>query len=82
MVRVDLRFLRLELGVLAMMGNQVMVARHADLTVGTPTQLARNDQREHARDVAAEGQHLQVEHELRVIFEARGNADRTVGQLD
>ena len=77
-----LAFCDLSCGVLTMMRNQVMVARHADLAVGTPAQLARHDQREHARDVAAEGQQLQVEHELRVLLEAGGNANRTVGQLD
>ena len=59
-----------------------MVARHADLAVGAPAQLARHDQREHARDVAAERHQLQVEHQLGVFLEAGGNADGTVGQLD
>ena len=59
-----------------------MVARHADLAIGAPAQLARDDQREHASDVAAEREHLQVEHELRVLLEGGRDADRTIGQLE
>src|SRR6185503_3166626 len=42
-MRVDPRLLRFERGVLTMMGNQVMVARHSDLAVRTPAQVARHD---------------------------------------
>ena len=44
--------------------------------------LARENHAEHARRVRLERQQLQIEHELRVLVERRGDAGRAIGQRD
>ena len=51
---------------------------HADLGIGAIALLARELERDDARDVSLERQHLEIEHQLRVIGERRGDAHRTI----
>ena len=60
-----------------MTGGMVRV-RDADLRIRAIALLARELEGDDARDVRLEGQNLQVEHELRVVGERRGNADRPI----
>ncbi len=62
-------FCDIELRVVAMMRDQVMVPGDADLAVGAAAQLARHDQLKTRVMSAAERHHLQVEHQLGVLFE-------------
>ena len=52
--------------------------RHADFRIGAIAQLARELERDDPRDVRLERQNLQIEHELRVIGECGGDADRPI----
>ena len=82
LVDVDLRFLRDELGVVAVVRHGVVLLGDADLAERHRAQLARHDHAADARDVRAEAEHLQVEHQLRVIIERRGHVHGPVRQLE
>ena len=60
-----------------MTGRMVRVG-HADLRIRAIALLARELERDDARDIRLERQNLQVEHELRVIGERGGNAHRPI----
>ena len=78
MERVDLGDLRDLLGIVTMMAGRMVRIRHSDLGIRAVAQLARELERDDPGDVRLECQNLQIEHELRVIGECRGNTDRTV----
>ena len=65
------------------MRGRVVRFRHADLRVGPPAVLAADHEADDAGQVGLVGQHLQVEHQLRVLVESGGNAQRrrNLGQL-
>ena len=77
-VGVDLGEVReLDLIVVVVRGR-VMRLVDADLREGAPADLPPQHQRDHARQVALIGEHLQVEHQLHVIGERRRDARRLV----
>ena len=65
-------------GIVAVMRQRVMRIGHADLGVGAVAGLARELERDDARDVALQRQHLQVEHQPRVVGVRGRHADRPV----
>ena len=54
----------------------------ADLAERHRAELARHDHAADARDVGPEAEHLQIEHQLRVIVERRRHVHGTIGQLE
>ena len=76
--RVDLRHPRDLVRIVAVMRQRMMRIGHADLGVGAVARLARELERDHPRHVALQRQHLQVEHQLRVIGIRRRHADRPI----
>ena len=52
--------------------------RDSDLRIRTIALFPRQLERDDARDIRLKRQNLQVEHELRVVGELRGNADRPI----
>src|SRR5262244_729606 len=83
MVLVDLCDLRYLYRIVAVMTDGVVRVRDADIRIGTIALLASELERDDARDVGLKGQNLEVEHELRVVGERRGDAYRPleVGRL-
>ena len=75
---VDLRHLRDLLGIAAVVRQRVVRIGDADLRIGAIAGLARELERDDARDVALQREHLQVEHQLRVIGIRGRHADRTI----
>ena len=59
-----------------MVRRRVVRLRHADLRVGAATVLAADHEADDAGQVGLVGQHLQVEHQLRVLVEGGGNPQR------
>ena len=70
-IRVDLRQLRELLRRVLVMRRRVMRLGDADLRIGPRAHLARELERDDARDVGLQREHLQVEHQLRVLFPIR-----------
>ena len=62
--------------VIAMVREAVVIHRHAELRVRAPSQLPAQHERRDARDVGPECQPLEIKHQLDVIGEVGGNADR------
>src|SRR5262245_37613258 len=60
------------------MAGRMVRVRDADLRIRTVVLLARELEFDDARDVRLKGENLQVEHELRVIGELRGDSYRPV----
>ena len=60
----------------------MMLIRHADVRIRPVADLARENHAEDARRVRLEREQLQVEHELRVLVERSGNAERPIRQRD
>ena len=56
----------------------MMRLRHADLRIRSRAALARELERDDARQIGLERQHLQVEHQLHVVFPRFGHARRPV----
>ena len=84
MERVDLRQLRQLLGIALVVRDRMMRVGHADLRIGAAAELAAHHERDDARQVALVREHLQVEHQLRVLVEAcAGTPGRLIddGQL-
>lgn len=82
MIGIDAGFLRHQFGVVAMMRDEVVLARDADHRIGAAAQLARHDQAEDARQIGAERHDLEIEHQLGVLFKAVGDTDGAIGQLE
>ena len=61
-----------------MVRQPVMALVDADLGIGAEIQLAPEHEGDDAREIAAERQPLQLEHQLHVLVEAPGNAGRPV----
>ena len=78
MERVDLRDLRDFLWIVAVMTRWMVRVRHADLRIRAIAELARELERDDARDVCLERQNLQIEHQLCVIGEQGGDAHRPI----
>src|SRR5258707_11365185 len=78
MVRIDLCYLRYLYWIVAVMTGWMVRVRDADLRIRTIALLARKLECDDARDIRLKGQNLQVEHELRVVGERRGNTDRPI----
>src|SRR6185369_14564815 len=76
MVFVDLCDLRYLHRIVAVMADGMVRVRDADVGIGAIALLARELERDDARDVRLKGQNLQVKHELGVVGERRGNAYR------
>src|SRR6266481_3359423 len=83
MVRIDLRYLRYLYWIVAVMTGWMVRVGDADLRIRTIALLARELECDDARDIRLKGQNLQVEHELRVVGERRGNTYRPleIGRL-
>src|SRR5438876_8570515 len=83
MVLIDLCDLRYFYRIVAVMTGWMMRVRDADLRIGTIALLARELECDDARDIRLKGENLQVEHELRVVGERRGNTYRPleIGRL-
>src|SRR5213596_1960402 len=66
-----------------MMTDGMVRVRDADLRIRTIALLARELECDDAREIRLKGQNLQVEHELRVVGERRGNTYRPleIGRL-
>src|SRR6185436_4729204 len=78
MVRIDLCYLRYLYRIVAVMTGGMVWVRDADLRVRTIALLAGELEGDDARDIRLQGQNLQVEHELRVVGERRGNTYRPI----
>src|SRR5438034_10194373 len=78
MVRIDLCDLRYLYRIVAVMTGWMVRVRDADLRIRTIALLTRELECDDARDVRLKGQNLQVEHELRVVGERRGNPHRPI----
>src|SRR6185295_3069756 len=78
MVRIDLCDLRYLYRIVAVMTGWMVRVRDADLRIRTIALLARELECDDARDIRLKGQNLQVEHELRVVGERRGNTHRPI----
>src|SRR5688572_11592910 len=76
MVRVDLGELHQLLRIVGVMRHRMMRLGHADVRVGSGARFPRQLERDDASHVSLERQHLQVEHQLDVVFPDRGNAGR------
>src|SRR4051812_1358827 len=74
MVLVDLGNLRYLDRIVAVMADRMMRVRDADVGIGTIALLPRELERDDSRDIRLKGQNLEVEHELGVICERRGDA--------
>ena len=74
----NLSILRAGVGVVR---GHVEALAHAALRIHRQARIARVHHRRDARDLGAERQHLQVEHDLEVLVERLGHADRRFGQL-
>src|SRR5688572_3368951 len=70
---IDLRDRQELLGIVAVMTGGMVRIRDADLDVAPIALLARELERDDARDVGLERQNLQIEHQLRMVGERRGN---------
>src|SRR5882672_1956986 len=83
MVRIDLCDLRHLYRIVAVMTGGMVRVRDADLRIRAIALLARELECDDSRDIRLKGQNLQVEHELRVVGEHRGDPYRPieVGQL-
>src|SRR3977135_1014911 len=83
MERIDLRNLRYLLWIVAVMTGWMVRIRDADLRIGPIALLARELECDDAGDIRLKRQNLQVEHELRVVGERRGNTYRPleIGRL-
>src|SRR5688572_2496963 len=75
MERIDLGDLLDLFGIIAVMARRMVRIWHADLWIRAVAQLARELERDDARNVCLERENLQIEHELRVVGKRRGNAD-------
>src|SRR5438128_10318167 len=78
MERIDLRYLRYLFWIVAVMTGWMVRIRDADLRIRTIGLLARELECDDARDIRLKGQNLQVEHELRVVGERRGDPYRPI----
>src|SRR4029077_12537073 len=78
MVRIDLCDLRYLYWIVAVMTSWMVRVRDADLRIRAIALLARELEGDDARNIRLKGQNLQVEHELRVVGERRGNAYRPI----
>src|SRR4029453_14737896 len=72
------RPLRQFLRIVAVMTDWMVRVRDADFRIGTIVLLARELECDDARDIRLKSQNLQVEHELRVIGELRGDSYRPI----
>ena len=57
------------------MRRRVMRLGHADLRIRARAHLSRELERDHARDVGLQREHLQVKHQLRVVFPVGRHTD-------
>ena len=80
-IGVDLGLLLDQARVVAVVRSGMMLIRHADVRIRPVADLARENHAEDARRVGLEREQLQVEHELRVVVERRGDAERPLRQL-
>ena len=70
-IGVDLRQLLQLLRIVAVMRRRVVRLGHADLRIGARADFARHLERDDARHVGLQREHLQVEHQLDVLFPRR-----------
>src|SRR5262245_37794324 len=61
-----------------MMTDRVVRVGNADLGIGAIALLPRELERDDPRDIRLKGQNLQIEQELRMVGEFRGNAYRPI----
>src|SRR5262249_44354734 len=73
---IDLRYLRYLFRIVAVMARRMVRIGDADLRIGSIALLARELECHDAGDIGLKGENLQVEHELRVVGEHRGDAYR------
>src|SRR2546422_11531645 len=78
MERIDLRYLRHLFWIVAVMTDGMVRVRDADLRIRAIALLARELECDDARDIGLKGQNLQVEHELHVVGEYRGDPYRPI----
>ena len=78
MKRIDLGHFRQLLRIAAVVRERMMRFGDADLGIGSRAGFARQLERDHAGDVALQRQHLQVEHQPRVVGVGSRHAHRTI----
>src|SRR5262245_30012443 len=78
MVGTDLGYLGHLYRIVAVVTDWMMRVRDANLRIGTIALLARELERDNPGDIGLKGKNLEVEHELRVVGERRGNTDRPI----
>src|SRR6478752_7472972 len=78
MILVNLRDLRDLYRIVAVMTDRMVRVRDADIRIRTIALLPRELECDHACDIRLKGQDLQVEHELRMVAERRGNTYRPI----
>ena len=83
-IAVDLRHLLDQLGNVVVVRQRMVRLGHADLRIGPRALLLADHERDDARQIGLERQHLQVHHQRQVIFEHRRRAQRLLHrrQLD
>ncbi len=83
-IGVDLRHLLDQLGNVVVVRERMMRFRHADLRIGPWALLLAEHERNDARQIGLEREHLQIHHQRQVIFEHRRRAQRLRqrGQFD
>src|SRR5215203_5422434 len=77
-VRVDLGELHQLLRIVGVMRHGMMRLWHADVWVGSGARFTGQLERDDPSDVSLEGQHLQIEHQLDVLFPDRWNAGGSI----
>src|SRR2546429_416049 len=78
MESIDLRYLRYLFRIVAVMTGWMMRIGDADVRIGSIALLARELECDDAGDIGLKGENLQVEHELRVVGEDRGDPYRPI----
>ena len=75
---IDLRYLGYLFRIVAVMTGWMVRIRYADLRIGTIALLPGELEGDYARDIRLKGQNLQVEHELGMVGERRGDPYRPI----
>ena len=75
---IDLRHARDLFRIVAVMRERVVRIGNADLRVSAIARFARELERDDARDIALQRQHLQIEHQPRVIGVSGRHAHRSI----
>ena len=78
LIRIDLRQLGQLDRVIHVMRHRMMWLGNSDLRIGPGTGLSGQLERDHSGQVSLQGEHLQIEHQLDVLFPRLGYARRPI----